>query len=291
MIDFKRSREVFLKIYPNEKLAEKIESFIKKRELIIKFCLAFCRKNRWEPFLKQKPMMKLALVYAFLPTVLDRYNEKKISEDIFWDTMSDIKIWIDDHKARTDDDGLYELHWIMHHMNLNIFKLGRLQYQKLFWYYKTPYEKNGVKISFGDKIINMHIPRGEKLDFDACKESLQMAEKFFTKHFPEYPNNKFMCHSWLLYPNNKDFMPENCNILKFQKLFDIVEEKESPQQTFLWLYGVKLNNPDLMKNKKETGNYGFIDKIPQKSSLQKSTVEYIKNGGTFGEGLGVIINP
>lgn len=289
MIDFERSKEIFLKIYPNEELAEKIENYIKSHKTIMKFFLCFCNKNRWEPFLKQKPIMKLALVYAFLPTVWDRYKEKNISEKIFWDTMSDIKIWIDDHRARTGEDGLYELHWIMHHMNLNIFKIGRLQYQKLFWFFKTPYDKNGVKISFGNKIINMHIPRGEKLDIDACEESLQMAKEFFKEYFPEYPDNKFMCHSWLLYPTNKDFMPEGSNILKFAELFQIVEEKETPQQTYLWLYGVKLKNPDLMKNKKETGNYGFIDILPQKTSLQKSTVEYIKNGGTFGDALGVII--
>lgn len=289
MLDFKRSKEIFLKIYSDERLADKIENYIKKHEAKIKFCLYFCRKNRWEPFLKQKPICKLALVYAFLPTVWDRYKEKNISEKIFWDTMSDIKIWIDDHRARTGEDGLYELHWIMHHMNLNIFKLGRLQYQKLFWFFKTPYDKNGVKISFGDKIINMHIPRGEKLDIKECRESLQIAKEFFAKYFPEYPDNKFMCHSWLLYPHNKDFMPEGSNILNFAKMFDIVEEKETPQQTYLWLYGVKLKNPDLMKNKKETGNYGFIDILPQKTSLQKSTVEYIKNGGTFGDALGVKI--
>ena len=45
----------------------------------------------------------------------------------------------------------------------------------------------------------------------------------------------------------------------------------------------------LMKNKKETGSYGFTDQLPQKSSLQKSTIDYIKNGGTLGEGIGVII--
>ncbi len=289
MINFKRSREIFLKIYPDENLANKIEKFIKKRQKIVEICLKFCSKNRWEPFLKQKPMMKLALVYAFLPTVYDRYREKNISDKIFFDTMNDIKIWIDDHKARTGEDGLYELHWIMHHMNVNIFKIGRLQYQKLFWYFKPAYDKNGTKINFGDKIINMHIPRGEKLDYEACKESLHMAKEFFKEYFPEYPDNMFMCYSWLLYPGNKDFMPENSNILKFQSLFDIVEKKEEPQPTYLWLYGVKIKNSDLMKNKKKTGSYGFIDKIPQKSSLQKSTVEYIKNGGTFGEGLGVII--
>ncbi len=289
MIDFERSKKIFLSIYPSTELANKIQNFIIRHRNKINFYLKFCNKNRWEPTLKLKPMMKLALVYAFLPTVYDRYKAKNIGDDIFADTMSDIKIWIDDHKVRTGEDGLYELHWIMHHMNLNIFKLGRLQYQKLFWYYKTPYEKNGDKISFGDKIINVHIPRGAKLNFNECEQSLKMAEEFFKKYYPDYPNNKFMCHSWLLYPGNRNFMSENSNIIKFQTLFDIIEENESPSSTYLWLYGEKFKNGDLMKNKKKYGNYGFTDKIPKNTSLRKSTVDYIKNGGTFGEGVGVII--
>ena len=137
MIDLNRSREIFLKIYPSERLANKVEYYIGRHKGKVKFFLMFCQKNRWEVTLKQRPMMKLSLIYAFLPTVWDRYKEKNIPENIFWDTMSDIKIWIDDHRARTDEDGVFELHWLMHHMNLNIFKVGRLQYQKFIWYFKT----------------------------------------------------------------------------------------------------------------------------------------------------------
>lgn len=289
MIDFKRSREIFLKIYPSERLANKIEYYIGRHKSKVKFFLLFCNKNRWEVTLKQRPMMKLSLVYAFLPTVWDRYKEKNIPEEIFWDTMTDIKIWIDDHRARTDEDGLFELHWIMHHMNLNIFKVGRLQYQKLIWYFKTTYNKNGVKIGLGDKFINMHIPRGAKLDYDECVKSLEMAKEFFATYFPEFPNNKYACHSWLLYPGNKNFMPEGSNILKFASLYDIIEENEDPESAYLWLYGQKFKNAELIKNRKETGNYGHLDELPQKSSLQKSTINFIKNGGIFGEALGVII--
>lgn len=291
MINLNRSRKLFLNIYPDEALADRVESYIKNQKKKIEFFLFFCNCNRWEVTLKQEPIMKLALVYAFLPTVYDRYQEKQISDEVFYDTMSDIKIWIDDHKTRTNEDGLYELHWIMHHMNLSIFRVGRLQYQKCIWYFKPTMDKNGVKIRFGEKFLNMHIPRGEKLDYEACKESVQMAKKFFAEKFPEFPNNKYMCYSWLLFPGNHEFMPANSNILKFQSMFDVVMSKEEPQPAYLWLYGVKLKNADLMKNKKETGSYGFIDQLPQNSSLQRSTIEYIKNGGTMGEGLGVIINP
>lgn len=289
MIDFNRSREIFLKIYPSEVLANKVEYYIDRHKSKVKFFLVFCNNNRWEVTLKQTPMMKLALVYAFLPTVYDRYQKKKISDTVFYDTMTDIKIWIDDHKARTGEDGLFELNWIMHHMNLSIFKIGRLQYQKCIWYFKPTKTRDGVKLNFGDKILNMHIPRGEKLDYDECVKSVDMAQEFFKEFFPDFPNNKYMCFSWLLYPGNKNFMPADSNILKFQSMYEILVEKEEPQPPYLWLYGVKLKNADLMKNKKETGSYGFIDQLPQKSSLQKSTIEYIKNGGTLGEGIGVII--
>lgn len=289
MIDFNRSREIFLKIYPSERLANKIEYYIGRHESKVKFFLLFCDKNRWEVTLKQRPMLKLSLIYAFLPTVWDRYKEKNIPEEIFWDTMTDIRIWIDDHRARTDEDGVYELHWLMHHMNLNIFKVGRLQYQKMVWYFKTPYNKNGVEIKFGDKFLNMHIPRGAKLDYDECVKSLDMAKDFFATYFPEFPNNKYACHSWLLYPGNKNFMPEGSNILKFASLYDIIQENEDPESAYLWLYGQKFKNAELIKNRKETGNYGHIDELPQNSSLQKSTIDFIKNGGIFGEALGVII--
>ncbi|MBR2953397.1 MAG: DUF5596 domain-containing protein [Clostridia bacterium] len=289
MIDFKRSKEIFLNIHPSEDLANKVEKYIKENKKKIKFFLFICNKKHWEVTLKQEPMMKLSLVYAFLPTIYDKYKAKKISDEIFYDTMTDIKIWIDDHKARTGEDGLFELNWIMHHMNMSIFKIGRLQYQKCIWYFKPAKTRDGVKLDFGDKILNMHIPRGAKLDYDECVKSVDMAQEFFKEYFPEFPDNKYMCFSWLLYPGNKNFMPADSNILKFQSMFEIVVEKEDPQPTYLWLYGQKFKVSDLMKNKKETGNYGFIDKLPQKTSLQKSTVEYIKKGGKFGEGIGVII--
>ena len=82
MIDFARSKEIFLRIYNSEELANRIDCYIEKHKVSVKFFLALCNKNRWEPALKQEPMMKLSLVYAFLPTVWDRYKDKGIPEEI-----------------------------------------------------------------------------------------------------------------------------------------------------------------------------------------------------------------
>lgn len=289
MIDYSRSKELFLKIYPDEKLQKDIENYIKSHKTKIEIALFFCNKNRWEIHLKKDAFLKLCLVYAFLPVVKERYEKKGINDKVFFDTMSDIKIWIDDCCENLHKTGLDELNWIMHHMNLNIFKIGRLQYQKFFYYRKNTYTKGDYEIKFGDKVWNVHIPRGEKLGLRECEQSFVEAQKFIGEFFPEYPDNIFMCNSWLLYPHNEKYMSEKNNILKFAKLFDVIDDREDPASAYRWLFGVRYSNSVMLKNKKKNGSYGLTEALPQKSDLQKNAVEYINNGGKLGDGFGVKI--
>ena len=289
MIDYNRSKDLFLKIYHDEDLQKKVEEYIKSNEKKISRYLKFCYKNRWEIHLKKDDFTKLCLVYAFLPEVKSRYEKKGISDEIFFDTMNDIKIWINDCRDNLHSVGLNELNWIMHHMNMNIFKIGRLQYQKMFYYMPNAYKKNGVEIKLGDKIWNVHICRGEKLTIESCEESFKLAQEFIRKYFPEYPDNKFMCHSWLLYPANKEFMPEGSNILKFPEFWDVISHREDPASAYRWLFSVRYKNKEMLKNKKKTGSYGCTEKLPQNTIMQKKGVEYILNGGTLGDGCGVKI--
>lgn len=289
MLDYNRSKELFLKIYPDENLQKAVEKHIKDNEKKILRYLKLCYKNRWEIHLKKDDFTKLCLVYAFLPVVKDRYAKKGISDEIFFDTMNDIKIWVNDCRDNLHSTGLNELNWIMLHMNMSIFKIGRLQYQKMLYYMPNTYNKNGVSIKMGDKIWNVHICRGEKLDYEACEKSFQTAQEFIRKYYPDYPDNKFMCHSWLLYPTNKEFMPENSNILKFPDLWEVISHREDPASAYRWLYSVRYKNKVLLKNKKKTGSYGCTEKLPQNTVMQKNGIEYIKNGGTLGDGFGVKI--
>ncbi len=286
-MNIEKSRQLFLKIYESEKLLTEIEAYIENNKKKIEKYLKLCRKNRWELFLKKDPKMKLSLIFAFLPEVYDRYTKIGISEKIFFNTMGDIKIWINDHIERQSDWGLYELNWLMHHMNLNIFKLGRLQFQKFFYYNRKKYNKNGRELTFGCKAIYIHIPRGEKLNIEDCKKSFETAVSFFKKYFPEYSNCAFLCHSWLLYSGNRNYMKCESNIIRFSELFEIIEEKEAPSSAYLWIYGKKPSEKKLMKNKEKKGAYGFTENMPQISSLQKALTEYIEKGGSLGEALGI----
>ena len=288
MINLEQSQVIFQRIYPDGELCELLSEYTCKHKLKIKMCLAFCRKGRWEIFLKKDPFFKLCIVFAYLPEVWRQYEEKGIGEGIFFDTMDDIRIWIDDHRSRTGEYGLYELNWIMHHMKLNIFKLGRLQFQKFKYYFSPVYKKNDTQIRFGEKVLNIHIPRGEKLDVSLCRQSIRHAGEFFKKYYPEYPTDRFICHSWMLYPDNKKYMKSESNILRFADMFDIVGENEAPSQAYLWIFGVKVKNASLKIARENNGSYGFTNELLQKTSLQKSAVDYIEKGGTLGEGMGVL---
>lgn len=289
MIDYARSKELFSMIYPDENAQRYVENYIKLGEAKIKKALKQCEKGHWNKYLKKTPIFKLALVYLYLPTLRDKYSQSGISDEIFFDTMGDIAIWIDDCKKNLGEIGLDELNWIMNHMKMEIFKIGRLQYQKTRYPLKKPYVKGNEKIMPNDKIWNVHIPRGEKLAADLCKQSFQDAQDFIRTHFSNYPDNKFMCISWFLYSKNKEFMDKYSNILAFSSLFDVVDENENPEQAYRWIFDVKVKSKALLKNKRKNGRYSDADALEKRTRLQRDCISYILKGGSLGDGVGLRI--
>ena len=63
-------------------------------------------------------------------------------------------------------------------------------------------------------MISIHIPEGQPLDPEACRESLDMGRKFWGGEIP------YVCHSWLLFPGLKELLDEKSNILRFQQMFE-----------------------------------------------------------------------
>ena len=146
--------------------------------------------------------------------------------------MNDIKIWINDCRDNLHSVGLNELNWIMHHMNMNIFKIGRLQYQKMFYYMPNSYKKNGNEIKFGDKIWNVHICRGEKLNFEACEKSFIMAQEFikkysFTKSGKETKRYKYKIFGQkvTLEQWSKQYLQNKISTDQFLKIIDFYQTK------------------------------------------------------------------
>ena len=182
--------------------------------------------------------------------------------------MSDIKIWCENNRNK----GLKNYGWLSNHVRCELFRLGRLQFQlypcknRTLIYKKLPFD-------YGESLVYVHIPQGEKLSAEECIRSFEMAEEFFKKYFPDYNYRYYFCESWLLYEGNKEFMKEDSNILKFASMFTHA-------------YSVKIDEQAI---ERIFGKRRFFKKhYPENTSLQKNAKAYMQKGGRLGVGIGYI---
>ena len=198
-----------------------------------------------------------------------KYIEKGIDLQVFRDTMQDIVRWTNIWYGMTGELGLMETDWLTRHFSMRLFGVGRLQY--CFGNAHVDAPEMGMKK--GDAILEVHIPSGDSLNIEECKASIAAAKAFYAKHYPEYAYECFTCHSWLLDKTLEKFLAPEANILKFQRLFHVVEDDPSDAAIrFIFRWD------------------GSREKLPQyqaKSNLAKKVKDYVLAGGTMYQSYGV----
>ena len=256
------------KIGLHESVISELESLVKNKNQSIDAIAKKCMTKGFHILNGKSPMTALAVILKLAVDAKTRYDNSGIDEKIYYDTMSDIKIWCE----KTGNKGIREYMWLRNHVKFELFRLGRLQFQlypcknKTLLYGKLPFK-------YGDNLINIHIPEGERLSYDKCKESLLMAREFFDKYFPGFEYEYCICESWLLFEGNRDFMKEDSNIVKFMSLFDICYSMKVDVQAIERIYG---------KRKLLKKNYA------ENTDLQRRAKAYMQKGNKLGVGIGVI---
>ncbi|MDD6728682.1 MAG: acyltransferase domain-containing protein [Eubacteriales bacterium] len=216
----------------------------------------------------QNDLTRLAVVIEALKFTKEQYDALGIDEKIFFDTASDIAIWCENNKNR----GLKNYNWLRNHIRCELFRIGRLQFQ-LYKCNNPTLKYSRLPFDYGENLIYVHIPQGEKLLLDDCIKSLIDAKAFFEKYFPSYSFNYFFCESWLLFGGNKNFMRADSNIIKFSQLFDVAYSLDIDAQAIERIFGKR----HLIKSK-----------YPENTTLQSSAKKYIMTGGKLGIGVGTI---
>ena len=211
------------------------------------------------------PLAKLALVINALPYVYKKYSDKNIDEKIFFDTFSDIAIWCENAREQYGVEGLVNIKWISKHISMKIFRIGRLQYEfSRFAILPHAGIKNILSCPYilGEKCITLHIPQGEKLDNDACKKSLGLADSFFSEHYPDYKYRCYTVITWLLNPELENVLGNESNIVKFGKMFKLLGRVPDSDMNERRVFGYKKDR----KNYKPT------------NALQHYTLDRINKG-------------
>ena len=198
----------------------------------------------------------------------EKYHEQGIDEQIFWDTIKDIKYKLDECKSVHDIWGVFVLFWYPGFYRMTRFAFGRLQFDLALYAWDT-YEKDGVTVKKGDPVLDCHIPSSGKLTRELCWDSYRRAAAFSGRKV-------IVCDSWMLYPAQVDFLPSHSSILEFARDYDIVEQADKPDFPNSWRI------------------FGSRHKLPPKdwptdTSLQRAFKERIMAGLPVGDGRGVLI--
>lgn len=189
----------------------------------------------------------------------EKYQKQGITEKIFLDTMKCFKRFIHEHKESYGKFGFDRDFWVGRQLSLQLFRLGELEYEKC--------------MENDEKYISIHIPSDAVIDERNCQESLKLAGDFFKQYDPAYTDVPYHCESWLLSPVLKKLLPENSRILRFQKLFEIVNVDENADDYKEWVF-----------KKREIE----IEEMPENTSLQRKMKEYVFAGGKVGIGKGYL---
>lgn len=207
--------------------------------------------------------------------VYERYMEEGISEQIFWDTFQDIRFWCENTEREFGIMGLAVYEWFYRHIDMILFRFGRLQFEKMEMEYtitekgNDATKKNVLSIKKGEQIINIHIAQGEPLTWEVCEKSIEMAKEFWGADKP------YVCHSWLLYPGLDEVLSETSNIREFREHFKVLQVDYKEREAEWRVFGKVLKS---------------VVEYPEDTSLQRRMKEYLLSGKCLGNGWGVLID-
>ena len=130
--------------------------------------------------------------------LLEKYREKGIPEDIFTDTMKDIKYKTAECIKVKGIFGTFVADWYDGFFKLGRIALGRLQYDiglKL----EKKIDTCGYTISTEDFVLGCHIPSSGPLKHELCFDSYLLAYDYFKDRIKDgiLPN---VCGSYRMYP-------------------------------------------------------------------------------------------
>lgn len=186
------------------------------------------------PLTKQPAEIRLITVVYLLQQKYNAYHEKGVPDAIIFDTFRDVTLRANLYYAKYGKIGIADedVIWFRHIMNVNLFKIGSLQYQPFEMIYLDeatigePYmdfpENYKRLLPPGTPVINCHIQNGADLRYDAVGSSLNSAKEYFAAWFPQVQFKAFLCYSWLLYPPMLNSLPPASNIRRFGERFTIL---------------------------------------------------------------------
>jgi hypothetical protein len=135
----------------------------------------------------------------------------------------------------------------------------------LFWYDDETIARLGRGFQKGAVALSIHVPPGDPLTPEACDESFRRLQTAFIGVYPGDPPMVATCTSWLLDDQLREYLPEDSNILRFARRFELVPGSLDNDEAVLhFVFGA--------------GRPQELDALPQRTKLERAVVEHIRSG-------------
>jgi len=217
------------------------------------------------------PYLPVLVLAAVLPSTVAFHESLRVPPDVTAATMADVGRMLARNRVWEGEPGLGDelAGWLTRHTHGALFQVGRLQLERVIMDDATALSMReaGMPCAAGDLALNVHIPAaGGSLVPIAVDASLASARSFFRKRFPGERYAGFLCHSWLLDPQLGAYLPQDGNLVSFQRRFR--------------LGPARLDDGDVSVRRFVFGDTTTPwHKLPQRTTLQKVVVRHLAAGG------------
>lgn len=257
----------------------------------VEFCAML---NNWQYInsrYKIRPFLGDLLFSLLMCQKLEELYEKKgYSKEMFIRTATGISYTVIECHLIKKEWGTFVAWWFDDFFRLRRFGFGRLQFELTHFGYT--YINHGKVFTPTTRCLFLHIPRtGERLYPKEVDASIKEALAFFRPMF----NNKpiiIKCESWVLFSKTIEFLDKDSNLYKFAKRFNIFKQKEFDNISDMWrLFDdeVYVSDPNQFEAGGIIKQIIELGKLKADTSLRRRYLEYLKQGGKIGEGVGFFI--
>lgn len=132
------------------------------------------------------------------------------------------------------------------------------------------------RLKNGDVVLNLHIPPGGGMAWEAVAASFRQALDFFARYHAGHPFSALVTNTWFADPRLTDLLPPDSNVARFQRTVYLYPSKPNPGSLwFVFLRDMQTTVPA---------------ELPRETSLQHILADFLQNGGVW-HGGGMFILP
>lgn len=251
---------------------EKIEKYAEKYMAYNMELNTVLEEMEDETFSLSKYTINLLFVLRCTGYYRNNLLKKDISEEMIINNLKDIKCKLDECQKRYDEFGIMSISWYNLLFRENRYQLGRLQFE-IEVHEGGDVTYAGHTLNNGQLKLKCHIPSLGPLTKESCMDSYRKAYGFYKDYFKD-GILRITLGTWLLYPPYKDVFAPDSNTAALRKDYHIFRVRENKNFKDGW----RVFGKDITE----------FNTLPGGTSLQRKMAQYIENGGTFGEGDGVL---